>query len=145
MYLVLVVNLILLAFGCIYAGLAPVEVINIPSALIVLIPAFIAPIAAYGKLIYKEAFSAVFTSKEINPENKEAMVNVFKLIGDVAVGFGWLGTLIGAVAMLLNLGSGNPSAVGEGIAADLITILYGYTVKYGFCVLAEHKIGKIKQ
>ena len=45
--------------------------------------------------------------------------------GGLAPGFGMLGTLIGLVAMLKNLGSGDSSAIGEGMAAALITTLYG--------------------
>jgi chemotaxis protein MotA len=40
--------------------------------------------------------------------------------GGLAPGFGMLGTLIGLVAMLKNLGSGDSSAIGEGMAAALI-------------------------
>ncbi|MDH5657249.1 MAG: motility protein A [Spirochaetia bacterium] len=39
--------------------------------------------------------------------------------------FGMLGTLIGLIQMLKNLGSGDPTAIGEGMAAALITTLYG--------------------
>ena len=39
--------------------------------------------------------------------------------------FGMIGTLIGLVQMLLNLGSGDPSAIGAGMSAALITTLYG--------------------
>jgi chemotaxis protein MotA len=46
-------------------------------------------------------------------------------LGGLAPGFGMLGTLIGLVAMLKNLGSGDASAIGTGMAAALITTLYG--------------------
>lgn len=39
--------------------------------------------------------------------------------------FGMIGTLIGLIQMLKNLGSGDPSAIGAGMAAALITTLYG--------------------
>jgi chemotaxis protein MotA len=39
--------------------------------------------------------------------------------------FGMLGTLIGLIQMLKNLGAGDPSAIGAGMAAALITTLYG--------------------
>lgn len=45
--------------------------------------------------------------------------------GGLAPGFGMLGTLIGLIAMLNNLGGGDPSAIGSGMAAALITTLYG--------------------
>jgi len=43
----------------------------------------------------------------------------------LAPGFGMLGTLIGLVGMLKNLGGGDPSAIGQGMATALITTLYG--------------------
>ncbi|MCB1325459.1 MAG: motility protein A [Spirochaetales bacterium] len=39
--------------------------------------------------------------------------------------FGMIGTLIGLVQMLKNLGAGDPGAIGSGMAAALITTLYG--------------------
>ncbi|WCL49604.1 motility protein A [Leptospira sp. GIMC2001] len=45
--------------------------------------------------------------------------------GGLAPGFGMLGTLIGLIAMLNNLGAGDPSLIGSGMAAALITTLYG--------------------
>ncbi len=45
--------------------------------------------------------------------------------GTLAPGFGMLGTLIGLIAMLNNLGGGDPSVIGSGMAAALITTLYG--------------------
>ncbi len=39
--------------------------------------------------------------------------------------FGMVGTLIGLIQMLLNLGSGDPTAIGRGMSAALITTLYG--------------------
>jgi chemotaxis protein MotA len=43
----------------------------------------------------------------------------------LAPGFGMLGTLIGLIAMLQNMGGGDSSAIGKGMAAALITTLYG--------------------
>lgn len=39
--------------------------------------------------------------------------------------FGMLGTLIGLIQMLKNLGGGDPTAIGNGMAAALLTTLYG--------------------
>jgi chemotaxis protein MotA len=45
-----------------------------------------------------------------------------------------LGTLIGLVAMLQNLGSGDSSAIGSGMAAALITTLYGSLLANMFAI-----------
>ena len=78
---------LLMLLGCIYAGLSPLEVIDIPS-----------------------------------------------------LGSGWLGVMIGAIAMLKNLGKGDLAALGIGCAAALITALYGYGFTYLFCVPAANKV-----
>ncbi len=46
-------------------------------------------------------------------------------LGTYLPAFGMVGTLIGLIQMLKNLGSGDPSAIGTGMAAALITTLYG--------------------
>ncbi|HNI99313.1 MAG TPA: MotA/TolQ/ExbB proton channel family protein, partial [Leptospiraceae bacterium] len=51
--------------------------------------------------------------------------NWWDTLGSLAPGFGMLGTLIGLIAMLQNLGSGDTTAIGIGMAAALITTLYG--------------------
>lgn len=46
-------------------------------------------------------------------------------LGTYFPAFGMVGTLIGLIQMLKNLGSGDPSAIGAGMAAALITTFYG--------------------
>lgn len=48
----------------------------------------------------------------------------FETLGELAPAFGMLGTLVGLIGMLSNLG-GDASAIGAGMAAALITTLYG--------------------
>ena len=62
--------------------------------------------------------------------------------GGLAPGFGMLGTLIGLVAMLKNLGDGDSSAIGEGMAAALITTLYGSFCCKLTCDSSRQKLAK---
>ncbi len=55
----------------------------------------------------------------------ESGIGFWGQIGFYLPAFGMLGTLIGLVQMLKNLGSGDPTAIGNGMAAALITTLYG--------------------
>ena len=48
----------------------------------------------------------------------------FETMGELCPAFGMLGTLVGLIGMLSNLG-GDASAIGAGMAAALITTLYG--------------------
>ena len=46
-------------------------------------------------------------------------------LGTFLPAFGMIGTLLGLIQMLKSLGSGDPTAIGAGMAAALITTLYG--------------------
>ncbi|MCB1156098.1 MAG: motility protein A [Leptospiraceae bacterium] len=46
-------------------------------------------------------------------------------LSSLSPAFGMLGTLIGLIAMLQNLGNGDASAIGQGMAIALITTFYG--------------------
>ncbi|MDH4262923.1 MAG: motility protein A [Spirochaetia bacterium] len=50
---------------------------------------------------------------------------VFDILANMGPSFGMLGTLIGLVAMLQNLGAGDPAMIGKGMGIALITSLYG--------------------
>lgn len=56
-------------------------------------------------------------------ERHEAGRSMFEQMGKYAPAFGMIGTLIGLVAMLSNME--DPSAIGAGMAAALLTTLYG--------------------
>ena len=51
-------------------------------------------------------------------------VDILKNMGAVAPAFGMIGTLVGLVIMLDNMG-GDPSSLGKGLAVALLTTLYG--------------------
>ena len=60
--------------------------------------------------------------------------------GDGAVYFGWLGTLIGLIAITGNRFSvwGEVDKMGPALALAMLTILYGYSVKLITVALAKH-------
>ena len=60
--------------------------------------------------------------------------------GEGAVYFGWLGTLIGLIAVTGNRFSvwGDLDKMGPALAVAMLTILYGYLVKLITIVLAKH-------
>ena len=61
--------------------------------------------------------------------------------GEGAVFFGWLGTLIGLIAITGNRFSiwGDVDKMGSALAVAMLTILYGYSVKLITIVLAEDR------
>ena len=61
--------------------------------------------------------------------------------GDGAVYFGWLGTLIGLIAITGNrfMVWGDIEKMGPALAVSMLTVLYGYTVKLATIALARDK------
>lgn len=57
-------------------------------------------------------------------EREMVPVGVLKMMGNAAPAFGMVGTLIGLIVMLENMG-GDASAMGMGLAVALVTTLYG--------------------
>ena len=52
-------------------------------------------------------------------------IKLFTMLGGYLPAFGMIGTLLGLIQMLKNLGTGDASAIGQGMATALITTLYG--------------------
>jgi len=65
---------------------------------------------------------------------------IFDTIGRYAPAFGMIGTLIGLVAMLVNMD--DPSTIGAGMAVALITTLYGAMVSNMFALPIADKLAK---
>ena len=63
----------------------------------------------------------------------------FDSLASLAPAFGMLGTLIGLVGMLKNLG-GDASQIGRGMAAALITTLYGSFISNVFAIPTANKL-----
>ena len=59
--------------------------------------------------------------------------------GDGAVYFGWLGTLIGLIAITGNrfMVWGDVEKMGPALAVSMLTVLYGYTVKIACMALRQ--------
>ena len=68
-----------------------------------------------------------------NPENH------MKNFGDGAVYFGWLGTLVGLIAITGNrfMVWGDVEKMGPALSVAMLTILYGYTIKLVTTALTE--------
>ena len=186
----LVGGFVLVLFGTIYAGLTPLDILNIPalfitigggfSAAIVCTPletllnffrytrfAFSYPQANLGALVTTLVNFSEYARREGLLSLEDHMVNLdepflkngiqlvvdgidpelvrgiletdvnnmqqrhfmgiqfWSNLGNFLPAFGMVGTLIGLIQMLKNLGSGDPAAIGTGMAAALITTLYG--------------------
>jgi chemotaxis protein MotA len=112
----------------------------------------------------EEVRQMLTTTIETTFGRNTVQVNILKGMGAVSPAFGMIGTLVGLVVMLDNMG-GDPSQLGGGLAVALITTLYGvvfarliylpaaakvqqreeilrfrnYLVAEGLCLLADRK------
>ena len=67
---------------------------------------------------------------------------LFSDLGDMAPAFGMIGTLIGLIVMMKNLG-GDMTAIGRGMAAALLTTLYGAVLANSVYIPIGNKLEKI--
>lgn len=63
---------------------------------------------------------------------------IFEAMASFAPAFGLIGTLIGLVAMLVNLD--DPKKVGPGMAVAMLTTLYGAIIANAFCLPVANKL-----
>lgn len=87
------------------------------------------PFLKTGIRLVVDGHEPAFVRKVLNQEidltidRQEKGENVFRAIGDVAPAMGMIGTLVGLVQMLANMG--DPKAIGPAMAVALLTTLYG--------------------
>ena len=72
-------------------------------------------------------------------ERQVVLADILKFMGNSAPAWGMIGTLIGLIIMLGNIG-GDPRALGSGLALALITTLYGTLIARVFFIPAANKI-----
>lgn len=78
-----------------------------------------------------EEMEAIYTAEMDHIQKRhDTHINLFREIGSVAGSMGMVGTLIGLVAMLLNMS--DPAAIGPAMAVALLTTLYGSLIGSGF-------------
>ncbi|GLR70428.1 hypothetical protein [Agaribacter marinus] len=111
---------------------------NVPSFLMVIPPALIITIAATSKESRKNAF-ALLINEDLSLVKIElrAAKHVFLTFGNLSLLMGWIGVLIGAIAMASNID--DLSYFGPAFAVCILTIFYGFFIK-GLCYAAESKI-----
>ena len=98
------------------------------SLLIVLLPSYFLTAAAFGSYSFYNDKKSVL------------------LFGNLAVGFGMIGTLFGFIFILAGMalppapGVDPTAALISGFAISIITLLYGFLIKYCFALPLAHSI-----
>lgn len=97
---------------------------NLPSLYIISIP-IIAIIIVSGLKEFLDGWKFII-NKNIKPSNNElrASAKVFDLLFKTSIGSGLIGTLIGFISMLCNLG-GDLYLIGIGLSTALLSNIYG--------------------
>jgi chemotaxis protein MotA len=115
--------------------------INVPSLLIVIPPALLITFACSSKQTVKQAFHFTF-SERVDFDKGELLCakKVFNLLGNMNMLMGWIGLVIGAIAIASNIEPEVFSiAIGPALAVCFLTVFYALIVK-ALCYAAEAKI-----
>ena len=117
---------LLIAWSIASTGVAPAY-LNIPSAVIVGAVIFGGLIASFPMSLVLESITAAMCAHR-HPDPQRHKVYRAVLVRGRQLGWagGLIGTLIGAVSMLVNMT--DPSAIGPGMALSMLTLLYGLIV-----------------
>jgi hypothetical protein len=117
------------------------DVLNVPSLLIVIPPAVFLTLACSSKKSVQNAF-IVMLSERLDFEKIELVTakQVFNTFGNMNMLMGWIGVIIGAIAMASNIETEVFSQVfGPAFAVCLLTLFYALLIKT-LCYGAEAKI-----
>lgn len=133
---------VVVAMACILGGSMGMF-INAPSAIIVFVPALLAAKVRLGDESMTQMFKTLFTGSGFASDDIKTLYQAsLRTMSSVAITAGWVGVLIGAVAMASNIEPEEFTQVfGPAFAVCILTILYGYIVKI-FCTLAEAQLAK---
>jgi flagellar motor component MotA len=115
--------------------------LNVPSLLIVMPPVVFLTLACSSKKSVQHAFT-VMLSERLDFEKIELVTakQVFNTFGNMNMLMGWIGVIIGAIAMTSNIESEVFSQVfGPAFAVCLLTLFYALLIKT-LCYAAEAKI-----
>lgn len=82
--------------------------------------------------------SALDQERDMSLNRDEEGEKILRAIGDAAPAFGMIGTLIGLVQMLLNMG--DPSTIGPAMAIAMLTTLYGALIANLFALPMADKL-----
>lgn len=112
--------------------------INVPSLIIVIPPAVFLTLASSSMKSIKHAFIVLF-SEHLDFEKVElvAAKQIFSFLGNMNMLMGWIGVIIGAVAIASNMD--DISAFGPALAVCILTLFYALLIK-AMCFAAEAKI-----
>jgi flagellar motor component MotA len=110
---------------------------NVPSLLMVILPALLITLSSSSKQSRKNAFQVLF-SEDVILDNTElnAAKHTFSTFGNMNMLMGWIGVIIGAIAMTANIES---AVFGPAVAVCALTLLYALLIKT-LCYAAEAKI-----
>ena len=113
------------------------KILGIGICFAILLGAFV----QIGPNLYLDLNSALFvlggaTGFAVMKNNPKTRIDDF---GQGAVYFGWLGTLVGLIAITGNsfMVWGDVEKMGPALAVSMLTILYGYTVKLATIALSK--------
>lgn len=131
-----------IVFGVGVSVLGPgglILLVDIPSAVIVVVPALVFSIAVTSWDTFTQSWKLVFSNAESSPEEVREVCALLNAFGNVAVMMGIIGTLIGLILMLADLS--DLKSIGPNMSVALLTTYYGTVLKLLFYA-AERRVNQ---
>ena len=150
MYIIgILIFLMAVIFGLVLNGVSPMQILDPASLIVVLLPAYGAAVFAAGFKGVGQAHRAAFGKEPHVPEESASAVSLFRLMGSVTLGVGFLGFVIGLLQILLHLAPTPDKTMlvyigglGRGLAAAVLPIPYALILKYAFFEPAAVRIAR---
>ena len=137
MFLISIFSIIAIVLMTFWLGGELSMYFDIPSILIVCLPAILVSLMAVGKETFMSSFKLLLSTHLLNElEETNEHVKTFEVMGKTAMLMGWFGIVTGAIAIASNISAEMFASVfGPAFAVMCLTLLYSLMMKT-FCYVA---------
>ncbi len=116
-YLGFFLSMAILAFAIFFSGLGFKAAFDPVSIGLTFLPGILFAATMHSPATSKKIFGYLVSSSIDSEEDRRVAISYFQFLGNITVGSGIIMFMIGAFAMLLNLGAAALEALGIGIAS----------------------------
>jgi flagellar motor component MotA len=120
--ILIIVTLALFTLGIVFAGASLLAYINFPAFIVVVVPPCLLAIAAFGLHSFGRSFAVAFQNVAATTKELKVALAFFNVLGRVVLLSGFIGTMIGLIAMLANIE--DPEQIGPAMSIALVTLFY---------------------
>jgi chemotaxis protein MotA len=143
MFLISIFSIIAIVLMTFWLGGELSMYFDVPSILIVCLPAILVSLMAVGKETFMSSFKLLLNTHLLNEiEETDEHVKTFEVMGKTAMLMGWFGIVTGAIAIASNIKAEMFASVfGPAFAVMCLTLLYSLMMKT-FCYVAVLRLSR---